>query len=148
MDQTGMETLGKSECLRLLAQHSVGRVAVTIDAIPAVLPVNYCMLDSFVLFRTGTGSKLNAAVNHAVVAFEVDDVDRIYHQGWSVLVVGVAEEVRDPVLLRRAEKLPLEPWAPGQRDHLVCLRPEMVSGRRISQGVSGGMSGGMAAAGA
>jgi len=28
-------------------------------------------------------------------------------------------------------QLPLAPWAPGAKDHVVCVEPEFVSGRRI-----------------
>jgi len=96
-------------------------------------------LDGDIVFRTGAGTKLDAALHNSVVAFEVDDVDPLYHGGWSVLVVGIADEVRDPASLQRAMALPLAPWAPGDRHHVVALRPEFVSGRRIVHGpVSGG----------
>jgi nitroimidazol reductase NimA-like FMN-containing flavoprotein (pyridoxamine 5'-phosphate oxidase superfamily) len=132
----------EAECLELLASCHVGRVAVSIGAVPAVFPVNYALMDGCIVFRTGAGTKLDAALRNAVVAFEVDDVDPLYHGGWSVLVVGLADEVRDPVSLRRAQALPLAPWAPGERQHVVVLRPEFVSGRRIVQGpISGGMNG-------
>ena len=133
-DDTGLSVLGEDECMTLLAGVRVGRVAVSIGAVPAVFPVNFSMLDDAIVFRTGTGTKLDAATRNAVVAFEVDDLDPLYHDGWSVLVVGVADELTDPELLRRAEALPLAPWAPGTRDHVVRLQPGFVSGRRIVQG--------------
>lgn len=135
-----MEILDEAECLRLLAGCPIGRVAVSIGAMPAVFPVNFAVLDSMVVFRTGQGTKLDAAVKEAVVAFEVDDVDPLYHLGWSVVVVGVAHEVREPTLLRKVQALPLTPWASGQKDHFVCLRPELVTGRRIVHSVGGGMA--------
>ncbi|MDE3086994.1 MAG: pyridoxamine 5'-phosphate oxidase family protein [Acidobacteriota bacterium] len=120
--------------MALLAGVRVGRVAVSIGAVPAVFPVNFGVVDGTIVFRTGTGTKLDAATRNAVVAFEVDDLDPLYHEGWSVLVVGVADELTDRALLQRAEALPLSPWAPGRRDHFVRLQPEFVSGRRIFQG--------------
>jgi nitroimidazol reductase NimA-like FMN-containing flavoprotein (pyridoxamine 5'-phosphate oxidase superfamily) len=133
-DDTGLSVLDEVECMTLLAGVHVGRVAVTIGAVPAVFPVNFGVVDGAIVFRTGTGTKLDAATRNAVVAFEVDDLDPPYHEGWSVLVVGVADELTDPALLERAEALPLAPWAPGTRDHLVRLQPEFISGRRIVQG--------------
>jgi len=127
----GYAVLEEAECLRLLAQGSIGRVAVSIGAVPAVFPVNYGVLDGAIVFRTGKGSKLDAAVRNAVVAFEIDEVDPLYHEGWSVLVVGIADEVRDRRMTEKAQRLPLEPWAPGPRHHLVAIQPEFVSGRRI-----------------
>ena len=100
-------------------------MAVSIGAVPAVFPVNYGVLDGAIVFRTGEGSKLDAAVRNAVVAFEIDEVDPLYHEGWSVLVVGLADEVRDGPLAARAQHLPLKPWAPGPRHHLVAIHPEI-----------------------
>jgi len=130
----GIESLDEAECRALLGDSGIGRVAVSIGAVPAVFPVNYSVLDGDVVFRTGTGTKLDAAVRKAVVAFQVDDVDPVYHEGWSVLVVGVADELRDPDVLARAEHLPLLAWAPGPHEHMVAIHPEFITGRRIVQG--------------
>lgn len=132
LDRNGLEILSREECLRLLATVPVGRVAVSVGALPAILPVNFVVLDGDVVFRTAPGSKLDAAVRNAVVAFEADAVDAVYHTGWSVLVVGVAEEVTDPESLRAVDALPLEPWAlDGLADHVVRIRTQTISGRRL-----------------
>jgi len=131
-DEQGIEVLSVAECRQLLEQGSVGRVAITVGAVPAVLPVNYRVLDGDVVFRTAQGTKLDAAVRNAVVAFEVDQVDPLYHEGWSVLVVGVAREIPPGPERDRALALPLEPWAPGERTHVVRIATELISGRRIS----------------
>lgn len=57
----GLEILDTGQCLALAATRPVGRVAVTVGALPAVFPVNYCLVDSRVYFRTGAGTKLDAA---------------------------------------------------------------------------------------
>jgi uncharacterized protein len=126
----GLEMLSEAECHDLLAHHSVGRVAVTVGGLPAVFPVNYVIVDGDIVFKTGEGTKLAAALRHAVVAFQVDEIDRLYHEGWSVLAVGTAEVVTDPDDLD-PDQLPLAPWAGGTRSHVVRIRPELVSGRRI-----------------
>lgn len=116
----------------LLAAGTVGRVALSQNALPVVLPVNYAVLDGDVVIRTGAGTKLDAALNGAVVAFEIDAVDPIYHEGWSVMVQGRAHEVVDSEELKRARALPLEPWAAGARDRFVRISAERMSGRRIA----------------
>jgi len=130
----GFEILSESECFGLLSRETVGRVAVSLGAIPAVFPVNYLYVDGGIHFRTGVGTKLAAATRGAVVAFEIDEIDRLYHSGWSVLAVGTAEELTEPADLARAAHLPLRTWAPGERDHLVRIVPDFVSGRRILAG--------------
>src|ERR671910_533676 len=77
-------------------------------------------------------SKLDAAVRGAPVAFEVDGVNRERQTGWSVLIRGQVEYVSDPTDLERLRRLPLVPWAPGAKPHYVRVRPEAVTGRRVS----------------
>lgn len=131
LDRHGLEKLDRDQCLTLLGTRSIGRVAVTIAALPAIFPVNFTLMDDDIVFRSSPGSKLTAAAQRAVVAFEVDDVDNMYHSGWSVLVVGPASEITDRAELERAERLPLTPWAPGSKGHYIRIRSELVSGRRI-----------------
>ena len=95
--------LGPDQCLDLLASRRVGRVGISIGALPVILPVNYAVFDHGVLFRTAAGTKLDAAVRGIVVAFEADAYDPDGRAGWSVLLVGKASEVSDPVKLERAE---------------------------------------------
>jgi uncharacterized protein len=127
----GLELLNNEQCLRLLASETVGRVGISVGALPLILPVNYSMVDGDVVFRTGDGVKLRAALDHTIVAFEVDRADTDRHEGWSVLVVGVAEEIADED--RSLAMIVPPPWVGGERRFLIRIRPEFVSGRRISQ---------------
>jgi nitroimidazol reductase NimA-like FMN-containing flavoprotein (pyridoxamine 5'-phosphate oxidase superfamily) len=126
-----LTALSRPECLALLEKESLGRVGVSIDALPAILPVNYRVLDDAIVLRTAPGTKLTAALQGAVVAFEVDNADEEAHTGWSVLVVGRARQVSEPDELERAGALGLRPWAPGSHDHFVAIAIEQISGRRI-----------------
>jgi nitroimidazol reductase NimA-like FMN-containing flavoprotein (pyridoxamine 5'-phosphate oxidase superfamily) len=106
-------------------------VGVSVGALPAIFPVNYAMLDGQVVFRTGPGTKLDAAAAGAVVAFEIDDIDLFSHTGWSVLVVGVARPITEPETLARARRLPLSPWVDGERDTFVRLESARMTGREL-----------------
>ena len=57
----------------------LGRVGVSGGALPSVLPVNFRFDGRQILIRTGVGTKLDAAVANAVVAFEVDEIDPVAH---------------------------------------------------------------------
>ena len=127
----GLEILDEAECLELLKCQRVGRIAVSVAALPAIFPVNYLLVDGDVAFLTGDGMKANAAIAGNVVGFEVDQVDSDRHTGWSVLVVGRARIVPEQER-RTMGDLHLSPWAGGTRTHLVRIRPEFISGRRIS----------------
>jgi nitroimidazol reductase NimA-like FMN-containing flavoprotein (pyridoxamine 5'-phosphate oxidase superfamily) len=126
--------IDREECMLRLGHSGVGRVAVTVNALPAIFPVNYALLDGDIVFRTGPGTKLDAALAGAVVAFEIDHTDSMSHTGWSVLVVGEARPVTDPNTVTRAAALPLTPWADGRRDTFIRLTTQLVTGRELVYG--------------
>lgn len=127
----GLELLTEEEALALLATGEIGRVGITVGAMPAIFPVNYRMIDGAIVFRTAPGSKLAAATSGAVVAFEVDDYQLEERSGWSVLVVGRSEVVHDLAMAFKASGVKLEPLAEGKRTSIVRITPEFISGRRI-----------------
>ncbi len=130
--RTGMEILSRRECLELLGNHRVGRLAYVVGDQPMVVPVNYGILSGMIVFRTGEGEKLAAAVP-ANVALEVDEIDAASKSGWSVVVRGRAEELSDAsdwfgTSLRDAD---VPTWLPEAPDHIVLIRPTVISGRRL-----------------
>ncbi|WP_199850389.1 pyridoxamine 5'-phosphate oxidase family protein [Streptomyces sp. CMB-StM0423] len=125
--------LGPDECRRLLSASGVGRVAVSTPQGPAVVPVNYEVVDESIAYRTVPDSAPAAAVG-SEVAFEVDHLDEDMGQGWSVLVVGPARVVTDPGAVRRlAEGAHSAPWAGGEREMWVSIRPRRITGRRVTE---------------
>jgi nitroimidazol reductase NimA-like FMN-containing flavoprotein (pyridoxamine 5'-phosphate oxidase superfamily) len=129
-DRNGLEVLPRAECLHLLGEAHLGRIALSMGALPVVLPVNFVMFDDDILVRTAPGTKLEAAARNAVVAFEVDSFDPVYHTGWSVLAQGIAKEVIDPAELERARRAPLVPWS-NSDGHYIRISTEFLSGRRL-----------------
>jgi uncharacterized protein len=132
VDRNGLEILDREECLRLLRTATLGRVGLTSGALPRILPVNFRLIGDRIVVRTGSGSKLDAALRNAVVAFEADDIDAVDHIGWSVLVTGVAEEIPRG-RLDESEWRRVPRWAPGD-GRLVGISTEIVSGRRLHRG--------------
>ena len=55
LDSAGFEILDQAECFALLEKTRLGRVAVTIGALPAIFPVNFCIVAGQVVFRSGEG---------------------------------------------------------------------------------------------
>jgi nitroimidazol reductase NimA-like FMN-containing flavoprotein (pyridoxamine 5'-phosphate oxidase superfamily) len=94
--------------------------------------VNFVVADDAIFVRTSPGSKLDAATRNVVVAFQGDHIDADAHSGWSVLVTGVASEVRDPAEIAALRRLDVGSWVPGDPDHFVRIPATLVSGRRIS----------------
>jgi nitroimidazol reductase NimA-like FMN-containing flavoprotein (pyridoxamine 5'-phosphate oxidase superfamily) len=127
----GLELLTEDDARALLASGEIGRVGITIGALPAIFPVSYRVIDGAIVFRTAPGSKLSAAAEQAVVAFEVDDYQLADRSGWSVLAVGRSEVSHDLDLVFKAINAQLEPLADGRRGSLVRIEPTFISGRRI-----------------
>jgi hypothetical protein len=128
--RTGLEELDREECLALLSRAPLGRLGVVVSGRPLVFPVNFALDGSAIVLRTDEGTKLYGARN-SPVAFECDGIDRMYHTGWSVLVLGTAEEVRDPHEVAHLEQLPLSPWCPGPKATWLRIRGGTITGRRI-----------------
>ncbi|TQK49948.1 hypothetical protein FBY35_0239 [Streptomyces sp. SLBN-118] len=127
-----LRDLEGDECRALLSTHGVGRVAFSTPDGPAVIPVNYEVVDDAIVFRTAPGSAPAAAMG-TDVAFEVDHVDEAMSQGWSVLAVGPARAVKEPDAVRRlADLAHTEPWAGGKRELWISIEPKRLTGRAIS----------------
>ncbi len=127
MTSRGLEVLRTEDCYLLLRSRSLGRVGVKLADELVVLPVFYALFDDDIVFRTAPGTKLDAAVLGTKVAFEVDDPV----PGWSVLVTGHAEELRHPDEQSKARSRLGHDWPAGERERLVRIRAENVTGRRI-----------------
>ncbi|MBV8432046.1 MAG: pyridoxamine 5'-phosphate oxidase family protein [Solirubrobacterales bacterium] len=129
-----LQHLDRAECLRLLASQRFGRLAVSVHGQPPMIrPVNYVFDDRThsIVLRSGEGSKLQLLLGSRQAAFEIDGLDVPNRTGWSVVVRGVAEPITDPFELRRLERAPLDPWAPGHRPHWLRIRARTITGRRI-----------------
>jgi nitroimidazol reductase NimA-like FMN-containing flavoprotein (pyridoxamine 5'-phosphate oxidase superfamily) len=135
--RTEMLVLSREECLRLLASHNFGRLAVAMDS-PVIRPVNYVFdhRSQSVAFRTADGSKFHAMTTGGNAAFEIDGIDPDSRTGWSVIIVGMTKEVTAASELRRLNDLGHESWAPGRKAHWMRIRAWTVSGRRIALALS------------
>jgi nitroimidazol reductase NimA-like FMN-containing flavoprotein (pyridoxamine 5'-phosphate oxidase superfamily) len=127
-----LEVLGDAESLELLASMPVGRLVVTEQALPNVLPVSFVVDGRALIVRTSPDSRLASATRGTVVAFEADDIDLTTRSGWSVTVVGHATHVTDAAELDRLETLPLRPWAACRGDRFIRIEIELVRGRRLA----------------
>jgi uncharacterized protein len=115
----------------------VGRVGIAAGDAPLILPVNFIVLGQSVVFRTGPGTKLGAAMARTAVSFEVDDYAPDGTWGWSVLLHGIASEMtagpeRDSIRVAL-----LRAWAfhEGAADRIVRIDPISITGRGFGHAV-------------
>ncbi len=123
----------REECLALLASVSVGRIALSIESLPVVLPVAFALLDDDVVFRAPLEAKLLAAVVGVVLAFQADEFEGPAGAGWSVLVQGQSRSVVDPVEIDACRALGLPAFdAESIEQHFARLATTRLTGRRFS----------------
>ncbi|MBP0452606.1 MULTISPECIES: pyridoxamine 5'-phosphate oxidase family protein [unclassified Kitasatospora] len=127
----------RAEALRLLGGAPFGRIVFTARALPAIRPVNHLLVDDEIVIRTHDGAALTmealgADAAGVVVAYEADAIDPLTRLGWSVVVTGYARPVTDPGQLARYRAL-LSPWVASAMDHTVAIRPDLVTGYRLTE---------------
>ncbi len=132
IDQRGSDVLPVPECRRLLASAAksaaVGRLAVSREDAPLMVPVNFTYADQRIVVRLGEGFMSEVATN-SLVAFETDHVDRESGIAWSVLVRGLATPLTGSGDDDADLPTPLVP-EPGEK--LLAIKTEVVSGRRFA----------------
>lgn len=115
------------ECLLLLATQQFGRLVFG-ESEPQIRPMNYIIDDGDIVLRVDHPMPLP---EHVV--FEVDQVDQLERQGWSVIVNGRASthlvDECDPVIREQ-----LAPWAPGPMMYVIRIFIDRVSGRWVRAG--------------
>ena len=127
MSRRGLDVLTRAVCEELLCTHDFGRVVTKIGDTMSVLPVYYRMNGDDVVFRTDPGTKLAGAVMRSRVTFEIDDEA----EGWSVMLVGNSEEVRDEDEREAILATLSGGWPEGERQRVVRIRPDRITGRRL-----------------
>jgi nitroimidazol reductase NimA-like FMN-containing flavoprotein (pyridoxamine 5'-phosphate oxidase superfamily) len=132
MTEARLEELSYEECLSLLRTHELGRIAVVVDDVPIVVPVNYTFVEAsgrtWIAFRTREGSIMEQG--SIIVAFQIDGADEVRREGWSVLAIGTLHRV-NPDAADFRERFDPRPWVEVDRDAWLIVDPIQISGRRI-----------------
>jgi uncharacterized protein len=127
MTSQGLQLIDEAECRLLLHSRTLGRIGLHVADQLAILPVYYAVMDHDIVFRTAPGTKLDAAVLATRVVFEVDNAS----PGWSVLVRGHAQQLRNADDVTHARTLLGHDWPAGEREQYVRIVTEQITGRRL-----------------
>lgn len=126
--------LSQSEAIRLLGSVDYGRVVFTLNALPAIRPVNHLVDEGRIIIRTRVTKTLSQVAastgSGVVVAYEADEFDSQTQSGWSVVAIGRAHHVIDPGEISRYEQL-LHPWV-NHADTVLAIELHMITGLRIT----------------
>ena len=124
-----LNELTTEQCTTHLSANGVGRVVYATPRGPVAIPVNYEFTEGQVVFSTDEAKA--STLSGETVGFEVDRVDDVLSEGWSVLVTGSCRRVQDADEVQRLASLGLEPWAGGDRHELMAITPAETTGRVI-----------------
>jgi nitroimidazol reductase NimA-like FMN-containing flavoprotein (pyridoxamine 5'-phosphate oxidase superfamily) len=121
--------LTEDECWRLLAGMPLGRIVFTMNALPAIRPVNHMIDEKTIIIRShlGAGIVKRAADEATVVCYEADELDPVRHTGWSVIATGLARLIREPAAIARYQQL-LKPWVQREMDYVIAIEPQIITG--------------------
>ncbi len=125
-----LEPLSPAQCRAHLGAGGVGRVIFRASRGPIALPVNYRFSNDEVAFNT-TVNTARELESQDLVGFEIDRVDDVFSDGWSVVVTGSARRVDDPDQLVDHAAHGVVPWAGGARGAVVAITAAEVTGRVI-----------------
>jgi len=131
-DRAGLEILDRAECLRLLSLSERGRIAVTIGALPVILPIRFVLDVGRVVLCVGQGTVLDRATDDNVVSLQADGIDPASGAEWSVSVIGVARHLTGADDVAASARLPLPRWSSELAPCFVATSVDQVSGRRTT----------------
>jgi uncharacterized protein len=131
VDASGCVVLDRQQCLDYLAAGGLGRVAVNVGALPAILPVQFALHEEQVVFSVGAGTVLHRTTRGAVVAFESDGVEPDGRRQWSVTLTGIARHLAEGDGAGPSRVVASD-WAHLEAPTMVAISTEYVSGRRTA----------------
>jgi uncharacterized protein len=117
------ELIPADRCWELLATTSVGRLALSVRALPMILPVQYHVDGRRLAVCLGHHRLPERALNEVIIAFAADAIDPVTRSGWSVQVQG-----RSVIPRRLGVDTACGRPAAGQ---IVQIEPGIVSGHHM-----------------
>lgn len=125
-----LRPLTREQAMRLLRSVSMGRIAFTYRAMPAIRPVNHMVdEDGLIVIRSHEGAAIVTASDAGrgtVVCYEADQIETDTRTGWTVVVTGLARIVDDPAQAA-AYRRELHPWVTGQMDYIIRIEPTIIT---------------------
>ncbi len=138
---TEMIELSSAECQEHLERGGVGRLAFNTPKGLRIVPLNFVTNGNVIVFRTVPDSELGTYGEGAEAVFEIDEIDHVAEQGWSVVAFGRLERPSedDEVWDGRGWRNPT-PWSGDHRNFHMKLRWNLLTGRQLLGPVPSGDS--------
>jgi nitroimidazol reductase NimA-like FMN-containing flavoprotein (pyridoxamine 5'-phosphate oxidase superfamily) len=123
------ERLTRAQCLDLLRSTGIGRIAYSQRAMPAIVTVDYAVIDEALVLRIDEGAPELAPMRNAVVAFQADHSGGLDGRSWSVTCVGNARAVDNPATVVALAGAGEWSSAGSPRPAFLRMDPELLEGR-------------------
>jgi Pyridoxamine 5'-phosphate oxidase len=117
------DVLSERECWRLLAMVSVGRLALSVRALPVIVPVQYYLDGRRLAVCLGHLDLPEQSLDETVIAFAADSIDPVARSGWSVQVQGRS-------VIPRGLRIGTDCGWPAAAQ-VVQIEPGRISGHRV-----------------
>lgn len=118
------DALSEWECWDLLATASVGRLALSVRALPVILPVQYYLNGRRLAVGLGHHGLPERALDETIIAFAADSIDPVTKSGWSVQVQGRS-------VIPRGLRIDTDCGWPAAAAQVVEIEPGRISGHRM-----------------
>jgi nitroimidazol reductase NimA-like FMN-containing flavoprotein (pyridoxamine 5'-phosphate oxidase superfamily) len=131
-----LERLSEADCMELLADGGLGRLAYTSRYGPTALPVAYKIDGGSIVLGTWDPALFDEDLRTGIaqaeyqVVVEVDQIDAEAREGWFVLVRGAAHHLDTEVERASFIGAGLEPWIEGVPAHFIRVSPASIWGSR------------------
>jgi Pyridoxamine 5'-phosphate oxidase len=117
------DVLPEGECWRLLAMVSVGRLALSVRALPVIVPVQYYLDGRRLAVCLGHHELPERSLDETVIAFAADSIDPAARSGWWVQVQGRS-------VIPRGLRIGTDCGWPAAAQ-VVEIEPRTISGHRV-----------------
>ena len=108
----------------MLATASVGRLALSVRALPVILPVQYYLDRRRLAVCLGHHALPERALDETIIAFAADAIDPVTRAGWSVQVQGRS-------VIPRGLRIDTDCGRPAAAAQVVEIEPGTISGHRM-----------------
>jgi Pyridoxamine 5'-phosphate oxidase len=117
------DDLSEQECWELLATASVGQLALSVRALPVIVPVRYYLDGRRLAVCLGHHGLPERALDETVIAFAANSIDPATRSGWSVQVQGRS-------VIPRWLRIDTDCGRPASKAQVVGIEPGRISGQR------------------
>jgi hypothetical protein len=117
-----------AQCLAVLASSRLGRISVTLHALPVVFPVAYLVSNDGIVVGVSV-DEMAQAMTSTVVALQADGWSEDNAKRWTALAIGTMTPLRVTDEFRSGEGSGGQAATPWGERHVFRLDPHILSGR-------------------